>query len=280
MNCKINIILFTIVLIATVLILRILVVPTAQTNAGIPLPPSYSEFAAAGDAFRAANTAENHEEAQKLYTNAILHYEKIINAGKIKNAKLYYNLANAYLLKENVGKAILNYRRAQKLDPADADINKNLNFARQQRIDQVAIKARKKILQTLFFWHYDFSLRTKLFTACLFFGLSCLVLTAILWLGKRTAFAAVFIISLVLAIALAASVAVGIHYEQNQLCGVVTAEFVTARQGDGPNYPASFKEPLHAGTEFDVLQRRPDWLHIQLADDSSGWIPDNTAELI
>jgi hypothetical protein len=270
MNCKINIILF-----AAVLILL-----TAPAGAETGLQQSYSEFAAASDAFRAANTAENYEETQKLYTKAILHYEKIINAGKIKNAKLYYNLANAYLLKENVGKAILNYRRAQKLDPADADINKNLNFARQRRIDQVAIKARKKILQTLFFWHYDFSLRTKLFTACLFFGLSCLVLTAILWLGKRTAFVAVLIISLVLTIALAASVAVGIHYEQNQLCGVVTAAAVTARQGDGPNYPASFKEPLHAGTEFDVLQRRPDWLHIQLADDSSGWIPDNTAELI
>jgi len=252
----------------------------ASAGAETGLQRSYSDFAAASEAFRAANSAENYEESQKLYTQAALSYEKIIRTEKIKNAKLYYNLANAYLLKDDIGKAILNYRRAQKLDPADADINKNLNFARQRRIDQVAVKARKKILQTLFFWHYDFSLRTKLFTACLFFGLSCLSLTAILRLGKRMALTAVFIISLVLTIAFASSVAVQSHFEQSRLCGVVTADSVTARQGDGPNYPASFKEPLHAGTEFDVRQRRPGWLYIQLADDSSGWIPDSTAELI
>ncbi len=269
MNRKINIILFTAVLLCTAL-------ASGETD----LQQTYSVFTAAGDAFSAANTAQSYEKSQKLYTQAILHYEKIINTGKIKNAKLYYNLANAYLLKEDIGKAILNYRRAQKLDPADADINKNLTFARQRRIDQVAVRAKKKILQTLFFWHYDFSLRVKLFAACLLFGLSCLVLTAILSLGRRTALLPAFVISLLLAVALAASVAVQSHYEQSRLCGVVTTGSVTARQGDGPNYPASFKEPLHEGTEFDVIESRPDWLHIKLADDSSGWIPANSAEII
>jgi len=270
MSCKINIILFA----------ASLILFAAPAGAETNVQKSYSDFAAAGEAFRAANSAENYEESQKLYTQAILGYEKIIRTEKIRNAKLYYNLANAYLLKEDIGKAILNYRRAQKLDPADVDINKNLNFARQRRIDQVAVKARKKILQTLFFWHYDFSLRTKLFTACLFFGVSCLALTSILWFGKRTALTAVFVISLVLTIAFAGSVAAQSHHEQSRLCGVVTANSVTARQGDGPNYPASFKEPLHAGTEFDVLQTRPGWLYIALADDSSGWIPASAAELL
>jgi tetratricopeptide (TPR) repeat protein len=269
MNRKINIILFTAVLLCTAL-------ARGETD----LQQTYSEFTAAGDAFSKANTAQSYEESQKLYTQAILHYEKIINTGKIKNAKLYYNLANAYLLKEDIGKAILNYRRAQKLDPADADINKNLTFARQRRIDQVAVRAQKKILQTLFFWHYDFSLRVKLFTACLLFGVSCLVLTAILSFGRRAALLPTFVISLLLAIALAASVAVQSHYEQSRLCGVVITNSVTARQGDGPNYPASFKEPLHEGTEFDVVETRPGWLYIKLADDSSGWIPTNSAEII
>ena len=196
MNRKINIILFTAVLLC------------ATAAAETDLQQVYSEFNAAGEAFSKANAAQSYEESQKLYTQAILHYEKIIDTEKIKNAKLYYNLANAYLLKEDVGKAILNYRRAQKLNPADADINKNLTFARQRRIDKVAVKAQKKILQTLFFWHYDFSLRVKLFTACLFFGLSCLALTAVLWFGRRTALLEAFVISLLLAVALAASVTV------------------------------------------------------------------------
>ena len=64
------------------------------------------------------------------------------------------------------------------------------------------------------------------------------------------------------------------------ICGVITDRDVLARQGDGQNYPPSFKDPLHAGTEFDVLERRPGWLHIRLSDNNDGWIPDNTAELI
>ena len=45
-------------------------------------------------------------------------------------------------------------------------------------------------------------------------------------------------------------------------------------------YPASFKDPLHAGTEFDLLEQRPGWFHITLSDDNEGWIPDNSAEII
>jgi len=64
------------------------------------------------------------------------------------------------------------------------------------------------------------------------------------------------------------------------VCGVITAEDVVARQGDGQNYQDSFKDPLHAGTEFDLLERRGGWLHIELADDSGCWIPDAAADLI
>ena len=65
-----------------------------------------------------------------------------------------------------------------------------------------------------------------------------------------------------------------------KVCGVITAPEVVARQGDGPNYPESFKDPLHAGTEFDLLERRSGWYHIRLSDNSDGWIPDNSAGLI
>ena len=76
------------------------------------------------------------------------------------------------------------------------------------------------------------------------------------------------------------SVALEYKTQANKVCGVITAKEVVARQGDGVNYPSSFKEPLHEGTEFDLLENRPGWFHIKLSDDSDGWIPDNSAELI
>ena len=141
----------------------------------------------ANAAFQNANAAHNLEAAKPLYDKAILLYEKIIDQGGVRNAKLYYNLANAYLLKEDLGRAILNYRRAAKLDRADLNIQKNLTFARSQRVDRIETSTQKRVLGTLFFWHYDFSLRTKFLLASVLFAILCVVLTLMVWRGRGSA---------------------------------------------------------------------------------------------
>jgi len=234
----------------------------------------------ANQAFRQANSTTDNEEAEKLYEKAILSYEKIINEGRIENAKLFYNLGNAYFLKEDIGKAILNYCRAEKLDGADPDIRKNLEFARSRRIDKIAPKTQERVLETLFFWHYDFSLRTKFTLACLFFAAACICVTAMIWLGRTPLPTIAAVIAAGLWLCFVASVAIESRRAEAVVCGVITAQDVIARQGDGQGYPESFKDPLHSGTEFDLLEHRPGWLHIELPDDSDGWIPDNCAELI
>ncbi len=129
-------------------------------------------FSQANEYFQQANSTDNQEKASELYEKAILSFNKIIEEGKVKNARLYYNLANAYFLNGSIGKAILNYRRAEKLDGSDENITKNLAFARSRRIDKVAENTDKKIMQTLFFWHYDFSMKIKFILTCIFFGMS------------------------------------------------------------------------------------------------------------
>jgi len=239
-------------------------------------------FDQANQAFRQANATTDSDEAGKLYEKAILSYESIISQGRIQNAKLFYNLGNAYFLKEDIGKAILNYRRAERLDGSDRDIRKNLEFARSRRIDKITPKTQERVLETLFFWHYDFSLRTKFTLACLFFAAACICVTAIIWLGRirRGGLTAAAVVAGVLMLCFAVSVAVESRHATAVVCGVITAQEVVARQGDGQSYPESFKDPLHSGTEFDLLEHRPGWLYIELPDDSDGWIPDNCAELI
>ena len=62
----------------------------------------------ANAAFRQANAqVDDPARARQLYEKAILTYERIVSEGHVENAKLYYNVANAYLLKEDVGRAIL-----------------------------------------------------------------------------------------------------------------------------------------------------------------------------
>ena len=46
------------------------------------------------------------------------------------------------------------------------------------------------------------------------------------------------------------------------------------------SYSPQFEEPVNQGLEFRVLEERPDWLHIELHNGESGWIPRSDAEVI
>lgn len=241
----------------------------------------YALLNEANAAFQQANAAANAPgRAAELYGKAILLYEKIIEQGNVRNARLYYNLGNAYFLTDDIGRAILNYRRALELDSGDVNIRNNLAFARSHRIDQVSARAETRVLETLFFWHYDFSPQTRLRLAILSFAGLCLGATVILWRGRGPVSSTVVVLSGLLCLCFFVSVAVESHRRSTCLGGVVTAPQIVARQGDGPNYAPSFKDPLHAGTEFDLIDRRPGWFHIELADGSKAWVPDTAAELI
>ena len=58
------------------------------------------------------------------------------------------------------------------------------------------------------------------------------------------------------------------------------AEEVIVRKGNGESYAPQFPQPLHAGTEFEVLEERGPWLAIQLDNGTSGWIRRESASLL
>ncbi len=63
-----------------------------------------------------------------------------VAATGLRSKELYYNLGNAYFKTGETAQAVLNYERALRLDPSDADVRYNLEFARnltQDRIDEV-----------------------------------------------------------------------------------------------------------------------------------------------
>jgi hypothetical protein len=41
-------------------------------------------------------------------------------------------------------------------------------------------------------------------------------------------------------------------------------------------YAPSFTEPLHAGTEFVMIEKREGWYYIRLADDRTCWVPEKS----
>ena len=238
-------------------------------------------FHEANQLFASANqaVASDPEQAADLYRKSLVRYRKIIDQGNVENGKLYYNIGNIYFKTKDIGRAILNYKKAEQYIGNDINLQKNLAFARQMRQDKIDVKQETKILTTLFFWHYDLSFKTRLF---LFFGSFCL-----LWLFagirifvKRPFFRGAAAVTGVLSVMFAASLAVEYGAWKNTIEGVVVSDESVARKGNSVSYEPSFTNPLHAGTEFTVLENRGAWIQVQLPDDRTCWLPAGDVELV
>src|SRR5436305_9592193 len=103
-------------------------------------------------AFEQALLSPTPQEAQGYYQQAMAGYEQLV-AAEIHNAKLYYNLGNTYFRLNDLGHAILHYRRGLRLDPGNRQLQANLSYARSQRVDQINSAHQRALLPQIFFWH-------------------------------------------------------------------------------------------------------------------------------
>ena len=238
-------------------------------------------FAEANAFFRSGNEllATDPQGAAGMYVRAALRYESLVGGRGIANSKLHYNLANAYFRMDDIGRAILNYRKAARLDPADRNVMRNLAHARATRKDRLEPESGSQIFQTLLFWHYDFAFdtRMRLFAGVwiAFWGVVLLRLLGRRWMPREIATALGVASALLLG-----SVAVEAVKARSAAGGVVIAPDTVARQGDGPSYEPSFEEPLHAGAEFQLLEERPGWYRVELPDGRRCWLSAGDVELV
>ena len=237
-------------------------------------------LSAAEDAFRRATELDmtDPRAARDYYRRAILHYESIVRSG-VRNAKLYYDIGNSWFRLDDIGRAILNYRRALLYDPADPNIEQNLRYARSRRTNRIETRQRERVFKTLFFIHYDVPTRIRF---GIFLGAFLAFWTAAVvavffrrgWLRNlMIALAAVCVIFL------ASLVAEKLSLGRNP-AGVIVAPEVVARKGDGETYQPAFTAPLSSGTEFSLLERRPEWWYVELEDGARCWIPAGSGELV
>lgn len=231
----------------------------------------------ANTAFEQALDSTDAQQAQGYYQQAITAYKELIDTG-LHNAKLHYNLGNAYFLHHDLGRAISQYRRGLQLEPGNPRLQANLRYARSQRLDQIDPSVQHTLVSRLLFWHDNLSLQTQVALALIGFLLAWAGAfahlfwrrTAYLWLTAAAAFGFV----------LFASSALVVHTQNaTQQHGVVVATETPVRKGNGASYALQFPQPLHSGAEFAVREQRGSWLHIQLDNGASGWIRKAHADL-
>ena len=221
---------------------------------------------------------QSPEEATEAFEEAAARFQRIVDAG-VGNGRLYYNLGNARLKCGQTGLAIANYLRARRLIPGDARLEENLAYARSLCRYSIPESGGRAVARTVFFWHYDTPTRLRFRV-----GLTVYVLFWICLIGRsligRIRWAYPALVCLLVWVTLAASVGADLQQAAAHQEGVITANDVVVRKGNGLDYAPQFEQTLSEGIEFEVLEERGSWLHVRLADGQDGWIQDREAEII
>ncbi len=226
-----------------------------------------------------ASLADDPAGSRQLFRAAAQRFASIIAAG-VRNGRLEFNLANCYLQAGDIGRAILHYRRAERLIPADPMLKDNLETARSRCLTSIRPTRRSAFLKNLVFLHYQTSDAAR-FSAAL--GLYVLVWAFLIvrTLAPRRAFTIAAVVCAAGAAAAGTSVAANRWADRNAPDGVIIHMDVVVSKGPGRGYQRKFEQPLQPGVEFTLGERaRSGWWRIELADGKSGWIESDHAELI
>jgi len=225
----------------------------------------------------------NSKEAEIFYKDSLLRFLQISES--VQNGKLYYNIGNIYFQLGDIGRAILSYRKAALLIPGDRNLKENLAVARAQRVDTLDEKESSRILETIFFIHYNLSEYIKTVIFGIAFALAWVSVSLILLKDKFSiSLSRVFVTSAIvfstIALISLGSVLIDTYKLKNHPGGVITSDAIIARKGDGLSYSSSFQDPLHSGLEFTLINKRPGWYYIELPDSTRTWVPENSAALV
>ncbi len=192
-----------------------------------------------------------------------------------------YNLGCAYYKNGDIGKSILAFERALRIDPGNVDAKHNLNVVRartRDRIEPIPLifvvrwwndLKEAHLPSTFFLWSALF-LSLLAASAFVFFGFRGTML-------RRTALAMGFLAALLFIASL------GLYRErmrelEQQRFAVVMQAIVTARSTADASAVDSFT--MHEGLTVEILRESNGYYLVRIADGKQGWVPSNSVERI
>jgi len=222
--------------------------------------------------------AAQPDRARQVLGLAAQRFESLVAAG-VHNGYLEYNLGNTYLQLNDIGRAILHYRRAQRLIPRDPLLLENLGVARGRSLLNIPPARKSTVYRNLFFWHYQSSPSSR-YAAALVTYVLFWVLVALRAFVPRKGWTIAAVFSALVCLAAGGSLVIQRWHDRNSPDAVVIAADVVVYKGPADTYQKQFEQALQPGVEVSVREDRGDWRRIELSDGETGWVPRNTVELV
>lgn len=218
----------------------------------------------------AAYTKADYQTAAKLY-------QQMIDSG-VQRSDVYFNLGNAYYQLHDLGRSLLNYRRAEQFTPRDEDLRLNIARVRAKRVD--APNNYVFIADQIAQWESGWLSGSEVgIVVLVLWWLSCGFLVAYLllkcWqLWTRWGVTISFTVFVFIGAVSTVRVAVDSTYPP----AVVVSPTASVLTGPDAKYMSIFD--LHAAAEVRILERQGDWILVQLPDLQEGWVEANSLEKV
>ena len=216
------------------------------------------------------------------FAEAASSYESLVGLG-YEDPTLFYNLANAHYRNGDVGRAVLNYTRAQVLAPFDPDIETNLLLARERVVDPVSLTIEPTVLG-----RYAEGLPWVTADAAAAIALVLWLvagLVAVSWTSmarvRELAISKWIVVGLTVALLATGTLALGkqISRQHWSETAVVTRESTDVFSAPGPRHSSRFS--LSAGNVVKVTESRTGWLRITVPGTVvEGWVASADAESV
>ena len=219
-------------------------------------------------------TKANDAYSMGQYETALNDYMEIEKNG-YQSYKLYYNMGNAWYKTGNMGKAILYYEKALKLNPAGEDALNNLQIAKLQTLDKIDVLP-EFIVST---WIKD--IRNLMssngwgYTAVGLFAVVCILLLLFKFApttgGRKLSFvlACVVFMFFIFAVLFAFSLRAKAKSEDNAVVMVPVSNVKSAPNSTGNNLFI-----LHEGSKVEILEQAGKWCRIEISDGRQGWLEE------
>ncbi|HPD28364.1 MAG TPA: hypothetical protein PLL20_00100 [Phycisphaerae bacterium] len=223
---------------------------------------------------RLAEEKSDPVEARRMFHEAAGRFAGIAAEG-VASVNLCVNTGNAYHFAGDNARALLWYLRAEKLANTP-EVRSGLATLRRIINAEPRPPERTSIGRVLMFWHYDLSRRTKQVLMLATYPIGCGLLLAGLMSRRRV------LLRLAVTFMLMGGV-VGVSDLMTAMIPpapwAVVVEPGEGRSGNGSAYSVIVPS-VRMGQEVRIIERRPDWVRVEMPSGVRCWLPAETCEAV
>ena len=225
--------------------------------------------------------AANEAYAQERWEDAVNDYTAIAEAS-MESAPLWCNLGSAWYKSGNLGKAILCYERALKLDPSYEDARYNLELLNAMKLDR--LESVPELILATWMKNLGRTLDSDSWAVCfLVFLVLTLAMVLLFILGSSaTSRRAGFFTGVVCLLLAVASLSFSLWQKNEYMKAdkAIIMKPVSSVKSSPSGDSAKDLCVLHEGTKVQVLDNVGGWSNIELSDGRQGWLPSSDIEII